>query len=75
MERIPPGAVQLERFPMAKPKVVMVLANNFEDSEAIEPKNHLEARGADVVTVGAEMVVNDITVPTAVPSLLEARAQ
>lgn len=32
----------------------MVLANNFEDSEAIEPKNHLEALGADVVTVGAE---------------------
>lgn len=43
-----------ERFPVAKPKVVMVLANNFEDSEAIEPKNHLEALGADVVTVGAE---------------------
>lgn len=39
---------------MAKPKVVMVLANNFEDSEAIEPKNHLEALGAEVVTVGAE---------------------
>ena len=39
---------------MAKPRVVMVLANNFEDSEAIEPKNHLEALGADVVTVGAE---------------------
>lgn len=39
---------------MAKPKVVMVLANNFEDSEAIEPKNHLEELGADVVTVGAE---------------------
>ncbi|MCA9877703.1 MAG: type 1 glutamine amidotransferase [Thermomicrobiales bacterium] len=39
---------------MAKPKVVMVLANNFEDSEAIEPKNHLEALGAEVVTVGPE---------------------
>ncbi len=39
---------------MAKPKVVMVLANNFEDSEAIEPKNHLEALGAEVVNVGAE---------------------
>jgi protease I len=39
---------------MAKPKVVMVLANNFEDSEAIDPKNHLEALGAEVVTVGAE---------------------
>ncbi|MEZ4561244.1 MAG: type 1 glutamine amidotransferase domain-containing protein [Thermomicrobiales bacterium] len=39
---------------MARPKVVMVLANNFEDSEAIEPRNHLEALGADVVTVGVE---------------------
>lgn len=39
---------------MAKPKVVMVLANNFEDSEAIEPKNHLESLGAEVVTVGPE---------------------
>jgi protease I len=37
---------------MAKPKVAMVLANNFEDSEAIEPKNHLESLGADVVTIG-----------------------
>ena len=37
---------------MAKPKVVMVLAQNFEDSEAIEPKNHLESLGAEVVTVG-----------------------
>lgn len=37
---------------MAKPKVVMVLANNFEDSEAIDPKNHLESLGAEVVTVG-----------------------
>lgn len=39
---------------MANPKVVMVLANNFEDSEAIDPKNHLEALGAEVTTVGAE---------------------
>jgi protease I len=39
---------------MAQPKVVMVLAKNFEDSEAIDPKNHLEALGADVVTVGEE---------------------
>ena len=39
---------------MAQPKVVMVLAKNFEDSEAIEPKNHLEGLGADVVTVGEE---------------------
>jgi protease I len=39
---------------MARPKVVMVLANNFEDSEAIEPKAHLESLGAEVVTVGPE---------------------
>jgi protease I len=39
---------------MARPKVVMVLANNFEDSEAIDPKNHLESLGAEVVTVGPE---------------------
>lgn len=37
---------------MATPKVAMVLANQFEDSEAIEPKNHLESLGADVVTIG-----------------------
>jgi protease I len=30
----------------------MVLAHNFEDSEAIDPKNHLESLGADVVTIG-----------------------
>lgn len=39
---------------MPRRKVVMVLANNFEDSEAIDPKVHLESRGADVVTVGPE---------------------
>jgi protease I len=37
---------------MAQPKVAMVLAKNFEDSEAIDPKHHLEALGADVVTIG-----------------------
>ena len=37
---------------MAQPKVAMVLAKNFEDSEAIDPKNHLEALGAAVVTIG-----------------------
>ncbi|MGH2617101.1 MAG: type 1 glutamine amidotransferase domain-containing protein [Thermomicrobiales bacterium] len=37
---------------MASPKVAMVVANQFEDSEAIEPKNHLESLGADVVTIG-----------------------
>jgi protease I len=36
-----------------QPKVVMVLANNFEDAEAIDPKVHLESLGAEVVTVGA----------------------
>ena len=49
-----PGAVEMDTSRMAKPKVVMVLANNFEDSEAIDPKNHLEALGAEVVTVGPE---------------------
>lgn len=39
---------------MAQPKVVMVLANNFEDSEAIDPKVHLEGLGAEVVTVGPQ---------------------
>ncbi|MGI9254672.1 MAG: type 1 glutamine amidotransferase domain-containing protein [Thermomicrobiales bacterium] len=34
-------------------KVAMVIANNFEDSEAIDPKNHLEALGAEVVVIGA----------------------
>ena len=33
-------------------KVAMVIANNFEDSEAIDPKNHLEALGAKVVVIG-----------------------
>ena len=51
---IRPAWRETERFPVAKPKVVMVLANNFEDSEAIDPKNHLEALGAEVVTVGPE---------------------
>jgi protease I len=37
---------------MANPKVAMVVANQFEDSEAIEPKNHLESLGADVVMIG-----------------------
>ncbi|MFM9108822.1 MAG: type 1 glutamine amidotransferase domain-containing protein [Chloroflexota bacterium] len=32
-------------------RVAMVIANNFEDSEAIDPKNHLEAIGADVVLI------------------------
>lgn len=40
---------------MAKPNVAMVLATNFEDSEAIEPKNHLEALGADVTTIGVAL--------------------
>ena len=38
---------------MAK-KVAMVLANNFEDSEAIDPKNYLESLGAEVVTIGED---------------------
>jgi protease I len=35
-------------------RVAMVLANNFEDSEAIEPKRYLEAHGADVTVIGLE---------------------
>ncbi len=34
-------------------KVAMVIANNFEDSEAIDPKNHLEGMGAEVVLIAA----------------------
>lgn len=30
----------------------MLLAKNFEDSEAIDPKVYLEERGAEVVTIG-----------------------
>ncbi len=40
---------------MAQPKVAMVLAHAFEDSEAIDPKNHLESLGADVVTIGDKL--------------------
>lgn len=39
---------------MAQPRVAMVLANNFEDSEAIDPKAHLEGLGAEVVTIGPQ---------------------
>lgn len=35
-------------------KVAMVIAKNFEDSEAIDPKNFLEGIGAEVVTIGIE---------------------
>jgi protease I len=34
--------------------VAMVLAANFEDSEAIEPKKYLEERGATVTVIGLE---------------------
>jgi protease I len=36
-------------------KVAMVIAHNFEDSEAIDPKNHLEGLGAKVVVIGPEL--------------------
>jgi protease I len=36
------------------PKVAMVLAKNFEDSEAIEPKHYLEGLGAEVTVIGLE---------------------
>lgn len=34
--------------------VAMVLAANFEDSEAIEPRKYLEERGAKVTVIGLE---------------------
>jgi hypothetical protein len=34
--------------------VAMVLAPQFEDSEAIDPKNYLEERGAKVTVIGLE---------------------
>lgn len=39
---------------MAGKKVAMVIANNYEDSEAVDPKNHLEALGHEVVLIGIE---------------------
>ncbi len=35
-----------------KPRVAMVIANNYEDSEADSPKAHLEANGAEVIVIG-----------------------
>lgn len=35
-----------------KPRVAMVIANNYEDVEADSPKAHLEQLGADVVVIG-----------------------
>lgn len=36
----------------SKPRVAMVIANNYEDIEADSPKAHLEQLGADVVVIG-----------------------
>jgi protease I len=33
-------------------RVAMVLANNFEDVEATDPKRYLEERGAEVIVIG-----------------------
>ncbi|HEU5329572.1 MAG: type 1 glutamine amidotransferase domain-containing protein [Thermomicrobiales bacterium] len=33
-------------------RVAMVIARNFEDSEALDPKRHLESEGAEVVVIG-----------------------
>jgi protease I len=38
-----------------KPRVAMVIANNYEDSEADSPKAHLEGHGADVIVIGMTM--------------------
>ena len=43
----------------ARKRVAMVLAKNFEDSEAIEPKAALEAEGAEVTIIGIEPGVID----------------
>ena len=37
-----------------KKRVAMVIAQNFEDSEAIDPKAHLESLGAEVTLIGLE---------------------
>ena len=36
----------------SRKRVAMALAPNFEDSEAIDPKEYLEARGAEVTVIG-----------------------
>ncbi len=36
-------------------KVAMVIAKNFEDCEAIDPKNYLEAAGAEVTLIAADL--------------------
>lgn len=36
-------------------RVAMVIAKNFEDSEAIDPKAHLEAAGATVTLIGMDL--------------------
>ncbi|MEA2525708.1 MAG: protease [Thermomicrobiales bacterium] len=38
----------------SRKRVAMVLAKNFEDSEAIDPKAALEEQGAEVVVIGIE---------------------
>lgn len=37
-----------------KKRVAMVLANNFEDVEATDPKEYLEGLGAEVTVIGVE---------------------
>lgn len=39
----------------SKPRIAMVIANNYEDSEADSPKAHLENLGAEVVVIGTTM--------------------
>lgn len=43
----------------ARKRVAMVLAKNFEDSEAIDPKAALEAEGAEVTIIGIEPGIID----------------
>lgn len=38
-----------------KKRIAMVLANNFEDVEATDPKEYLERHGAEVTVIGTEL--------------------
>ena len=40
-------------------RVAMVIAQNFEDVEAIDPKSHLESLGAEVTLIGLQSGAGD----------------
>ncbi|MDQ3045788.1 MAG: DJ-1/PfpI family protein, partial [Chloroflexota bacterium] len=39
----------------SRKRVAMVLAKNFEDVEATDPKEYLERQGAEVTVIGLEL--------------------